>query len=97
MATTESHSDALKEYRTSNGNSQTTQTTQTDHPDTTHVDERPRRHDDFVEAFEHMNVGYGEDRNEKSDREIHAPGNPNVHEHVCFFPFLWGEGADEGD
>ena len=81
--TTATHNDALNDYRTTNGNSQTTQT---DHAaTTTHPDGHAKPNDDFIERFEHMNVGYGEDRNEKSDREIHAPGNPNVHEHVWVF------------
>ena len=80
--TTESHHDALHDYRASNGNSQTTQT---DHLDAPHADGHPRHNDDFVDNLEHMNLGYGEDRNEKSDLEIHAPGNPNVHEHVWHF------------
>lgn len=82
---TESHHDALNDYRHSNGNSQTTQT---EALDATHTDGHVKHHDDFVEAYEHMDVGYGEDRNEKADREIHAPGNPNVHEHMNIRLFL---------
>ena len=82
----ESHAEALHEYRHSNGNSQTTQTTQTEALDEMQTEEHHhhnKHHSDFLQAYEHMPVGYGEDRNEKADKEIHTEGNPNVHEHVC--------------
>lgn len=51
-------------------------------------DSSPSGSHDFVEKFEHMEPGYGDERTVTAEKDVKSDDNPYVHEHVSihFFP-----------